>query len=40
MTFSSSSKMVRETGEKNFSKKSCGGSENFDLKEGLHYGAG
>ena len=27
-------------GEKSFSKKSCGWSENFDLKEGFYYGAG
>ena len=33
----SSSKIVG-TGEKNFGKKPCGGSENFDFKEGLYYG--
>ena len=27
-------------GEKNFSKKSCGGSEHFDFKEGFCYGTG
>ena len=32
----SSSKIV-ETGEKNFSKKPCGGSENFNFKERLYY---
>ena len=26
--------------DKNLSKKSCGGLENFDFKEGLHYGVG
>ena len=26
--------MVRGRGEKDFNKKSCGGSENFDLKRG------
>ena len=31
--------MVVKRGEKNFSKIFCGMSENFDPKEGLHYGA-
>ena len=40
MTCTSSSKMVGGVeGRKTFSKKLCGGSENFDLKEGLYYGA-
>ena len=34
MACTSSSKMVRVRGEKDFNKKSCGGSENFDLKRG------
>ena len=33
-------KWLRVGARKIFSKKSCGGSENFGLKEGFYYGVG